>query len=1072
MKNRRFFRRLLSLCMALAFACGLFPIHNLRAETLAPEVIKINTSDDFLIFADSCSLDAWSANKLVILNNDIDLSGTAFETVPVFTGTFDGQNHTISGFQYSGDGYVAGLFRYIEKSGCVKNLRLEGEVIASDEKECIGGLCGVNYGTIRNCSFQGTVSGKTTVGGLVGVNEGTGVVLDSTVGGRVTGYYSTGGLVGRNHGTVNHCDNRACVNNDNEWVEEADEMGVGIFLRVDVTDSDMKLLNGVDSGGIAGYSDGVVIRCTNYGKIGYEHTGYNIGGIAGRQSGVVSLCTNHGTVYGRKDVGGIVGQMEPYIEVDEAESLHNAVNKLHDLIEKTIDDMGDGKNAVKRNLDALTDYSDGAVDAGDALAGQMADFMDDNLDQVQHMADRLDQVMDMLPGIFDKAGAAEDSFSRANQALGRIGGRLENLGDSLDGSLNAPGIQDALDRLAEAQQRANAIIQEIQNSQDVSEEQLRELSEALAELSDAAVAVTNSLNAAGVGQQTVDSLKAVGNDLTEAMNHLQQAVDFIRSATRDARSIVDYVNGQENIRFSKLGETFDRNRENLHAQLQGMADCIQSLSDDASSYSDVVNEDLKAVNDQMNVIFNLLADHLTNYDEISVEELYEDVDIEDTDSITVGKTDNCVNKGIVQGDINVGGITGAMSIDEEDPEDSAAGSVEYQIGRKYFTKCIITDCVNEGYITAKKDGAGGIVGYMRHGIVVDSEGYGSVESTEGNYVGGICGESFTVIKRCYALCYVSGGKNVGGIAGFADTLKDCYAIADCHGTAGRMGAIAGQTVNYDDALNEEEVKVSGNYYVGHGLCGIDNISYAGVAEPISYEELLKVENLPAQFRHLKVIFRVDDLYLGTQEVPFGESLSTLEYPSIPEKEGYYGVWPDYSGQVMECNLLVTGEYKEDVTVVQSNEMQIWESGEEGGQGREKPYALVEQRFTEDTVLKVSLSDAAPPEQVRSQAYVIYDVLLERSGIGDTDTFAVRLYNPYDKAMVWGCKNGVWTELESKTRGGYLQVDMTGTEEMFCVADHSSGIWVILGCIAGGAAVITLLSLAAGKLHAKHRVKKQ
>ena len=171
--------------------------------------MEINTEQDFVAFAEECSLDSWSLHKLVRLNADLDLSDVDFGAIQVFAGTFDGQGHTISGFRYSGDGYVAGLFRYIEKEGTVENLTLKGEVPASDEKECIGGLCGVNYGTIANCSFQGNVSGKTTVGGLAGVNEGTGIIRNSFAGGRVTGYYSTGGVAGKNHGIVSSCINRA-----------------------------------------------------------------------------------------------------------------------------------------------------------------------------------------------------------------------------------------------------------------------------------------------------------------------------------------------------------------------------------------------------------------------------------------------------------------------------------------------------------------------------------------------------------------------------------------------------------------------------------------------------------------------------------------------------------------------------------------------------------------------------------------------------------------------------------------------------------------------------------------------
>ena len=430
-KNRKLYKKMISFGIVLALSGNLLPLQSMAAEnvekvqneqeeTVQRKIITIDSAEDFLEFADQCALDQWSSDKMVVLNTDLDLAGTGFEAIPVFTGIFDGQGHTISNFRYTGAGYVAGLFRYIKKGGVVQDLKVQGNVIAEDEKECIGGLCGVNYGTIERCSFQGNVSGRTTVGGLTGVNEGTGIIRNCAVSGHVTGYYSTGGIVGKNHGTLTYCVSRAAINNDSEWVEEDDEMGLGIFLSLNISDSKAELFSGVDTGGIAGHSDGTIIRCSNYGRVGYEHTGYNIGGIAGRQCGVVSACTNNGTVYGRKDVGGIVGQMEPYIEVDEAQSLRNAVNKLHDLIEKTIEDMGEGKDAVKEELDHLTVYSDGALEAGDALAGQMADFVDDNLDQAQAMTDRLSHVMEMLPGVFDDVYAAEESFSEVNAALALI----------------------------------------------------------------------------------------------------------------------------------------------------------------------------------------------------------------------------------------------------------------------------------------------------------------------------------------------------------------------------------------------------------------------------------------------------------------------------------------------------------------------------------------------------------------------------------------------------------------------------------------------------------------------------
>ena len=82
-------------------------------EEIKYERIDISTPEEFAAFASQCYIDAWSKNKYVSLRADIDLSGTQIKLVPVFNGVFDGVGHTISGFDYMGDGYVVGLFRYV-----------------------------------------------------------------------------------------------------------------------------------------------------------------------------------------------------------------------------------------------------------------------------------------------------------------------------------------------------------------------------------------------------------------------------------------------------------------------------------------------------------------------------------------------------------------------------------------------------------------------------------------------------------------------------------------------------------------------------------------------------------------------------------------------------------------------------------------------------------------------------------------------------------------------------------------------------------------------------------------------
>lgn len=1324
------------------------------SDTTEFENIEISTVEEFLAFAENCYLDSWSANKIVSLKQDIDLSSTSFETIPVFAGIFDGGGHTISGYRPTEQSYIVGLFRYIEEGGVVRNMSLKGRIDTSNEQECVGSICGINYGTIRNCSFEGTVSGQNTVGGIVGINEASGNITNCLSNGHISGYYSTGGVVGTNHGIITFCNNQSDINSDSAWVVEDDEMSSGALFSLRSSVDEPSLFSGVDAGGIAGYSNGLIERCNNYGTVGYEHSGYNIGGIAGRQAGIVQLCTNNGDVYGRKDIGGIVGQMEPDIEIDEAQSLRNAVNELHDLIEKTLDDMHDGKDTLKSDLDNLGMYGDGALSSGDALVGQMTDFVDDNMRQAQAIADRMDYIMDMLPDIMDDIEASGDAFSRLTSVTDRlmddlnfmddvddsvydetdyrritllstVGGRLfasqsnpaagdrvtvtvipdegygltpgttvsvidangngvtctraggddgenrgeyaftmpsanvkviayftygstanystyvelndaekalEDLGstgntgvpdggtsdsagsdttdstennnntsggddtnppgdnipdisdedttedpDKEDGEDNPSGddadnpdvpnnrvdtndeivpfppidssnessqldgetyananiptiilssnlsgnasykisgddvtltvrpdsgytlsgtpvvtstdgkslpvtriqsgsyqytfsikdidinanvnvninfskqskssavdtsagnIQSSILDLEQSSEYVNACLQRINELMDgeewekvpaeKKEEIIKEVSDMfdhLGQMSTSASSILSSLSTLSnvLAPYIKDAIDDALDDIEEATDEVQNIINSLRNATRSVRGIVTYVNAQPDIQFSTLGSEFDASREELHYQLMGISDSLKSLSNNASDLSDIVNEDLKAVNDQLNVVFNLLADHLTDAAGFSVGELYQEVDIEDIDSIVTGRVDSCINNGVIRGDINIGGIAGSMSIDEEDPEDNAAGSIDYQIGRRFITKCIIVESTNNGYVTAKKDGAGGVVGYMKHGIVSNCEGYGNVESTEGNYVGGIAGQSLTVVRNSYALCSVAGKENIGGITGYASTVHGCYAIVSADASVGKVGAIAGQA---ESATNEN---ITDNYYVGDDIYGIDDISYAGIAEPISYNDLLTVENLPTAFWHLKVTYRIEDTYLGTQEFKYGASLANLNYPTIPAKEGYYGVWPDLSDQVMTCNLLIDGEYMDTVTVVESSE----KSGEYAGDWQ-KPYALVEQTFTEDTVLSVILGNQTPPKDAEGLDYVIYDISLENANINDTETFAIRLLNPYgEDAVVWGYLNGNWTELDSLERGQYLQVEMTGPSEVFCIAD--------------------------------------
>ena len=273
------------------------------------QIIKIADEKAFEEFLQNCQYDSWSVGKTVKLTHNIDLSKVDFNGVAYFSGDFEGGGHTISNVKLQVKGSDHGFFRYLGKSAVVNDLKISGKITSEGSCKNIGGIAGVNYGTIGNCSFEGTVNGKTAVGAIAGINKPTGKIVNCRSNATVTATNQTGGIVGNNEGLVSECTSECSINTD-ELKTTMDIGGVDIGT-LNLTG---RVIDRNDIGGIVGVSTGIVSECINQGKIGFAHTGYNVGGIAGRQSGKVIDCHNEGEIYGRKDVGGIVGQAEPYIE--------------------------------------------------------------------------------------------------------------------------------------------------------------------------------------------------------------------------------------------------------------------------------------------------------------------------------------------------------------------------------------------------------------------------------------------------------------------------------------------------------------------------------------------------------------------------------------------------------------------------------------------------------------------------------------------------------------------------------------------------------------------------------------
>ncbi len=156
------------------------------------------------------------------LANNIDLTGSlaavngkypgmwgAGGFVPVgsdatrFTGTLDGLGHTLTNLYVNRSiADSAGLFGHVGSGSIVRNVGLVGGSVTNTYSNApVGGLVGVNFGSISNSYNTGNVSGaRSYVGGLVGLNYGT--INYSYATGEVSpGESRAGGLVGQNGGT-------------------------------------------------------------------------------------------------------------------------------------------------------------------------------------------------------------------------------------------------------------------------------------------------------------------------------------------------------------------------------------------------------------------------------------------------------------------------------------------------------------------------------------------------------------------------------------------------------------------------------------------------------------------------------------------------------------------------------------------------------------------------------------------------------------------------------------------------------------------------------------------------------
>lgn len=198
------------------------------------DVYTISTLQQLTGFNTLCNADTdYFKGKTVKLGADITINtGKAAdwatkapknEWVPInFSGTFDGQGHTISGVYAKTTNTYTGLFNTINSGAVVKNLKLVNSYFEGNggaTRSGVGSVAGRNNGTIDTVYSSAIVkNSKQMTGGIVGmsVEAGENRVTNSWFDGIIYGSTnSVGGIQGgayKTTATIEHCLNTGTLN--------------------------------------------------------------------------------------------------------------------------------------------------------------------------------------------------------------------------------------------------------------------------------------------------------------------------------------------------------------------------------------------------------------------------------------------------------------------------------------------------------------------------------------------------------------------------------------------------------------------------------------------------------------------------------------------------------------------------------------------------------------------------------------------------------------------------------------------------------------------------------------------
>ena len=217
-----------------------------------------------------------------------------------FTGVFKGNGHTIFNLQINRDtANYQGLFAFLRSGSAIRNVGLLNVKIEGGQY--VGGLAGLNRGTIINGYVVGEFSGNSLVGGIAGENSGKVInSYASFISRRSWNPSHFGGLVGTNIGSVinSHATARILAGQPNNAGGLIGWNAIGARVINSYANGDIR--GDFPVGGLIGFNRGSIINGYATGNV----SGNGAGGLVGNNQLPTAMITNS---YAASNVSGIGG---------------------------------------------------------------------------------------------------------------------------------------------------------------------------------------------------------------------------------------------------------------------------------------------------------------------------------------------------------------------------------------------------------------------------------------------------------------------------------------------------------------------------------------------------------------------------------------------------------------------------------------------------------------------------------------------------------------------------------------------------------------------------------------------